>query len=67
MAWSPPPPLTPAPSPRLPARRSPLLSQQILALKACHRDNPFAKYWGVCNEAAKALNLCFKGEKAAKR
>jgi hypothetical protein len=41
--------------------------QTILALKHCHADNPIAKYWGVCNQAAKDLNLCLVAEKALKR
>jgi hypothetical protein len=41
--------------------------QYILALKQCHRDNPLAKFWGVCNQAAIDLNLCLQAEKAAKR
>lgn len=62
------PPLPPPPDRRCRRsarpRRAP---QQILALKQCHRDNPWAKYWGVCNQVAKDLNSCFKGEKVAKR
>ena len=53
--------------PPLPAAcRLPSL-QCILALKSCHRDNPIAKYWGVCNAAAYALNLCLAEEKVTRR
>ena len=41
--------------------------QYILALKKCHKDHFVAKFWGECNSAAVALNICLKGEKATKR
>lgn len=59
----PPPPLPPTPG--LPAPASRL--QYILALKGCHKDNPIAKFWGVCNQAAIDLNECLKEEKVVKR
>jgi hypothetical protein len=49
------------------ARCLPALLQCILALKACHRDNPIAKYWGECNAAAYALNICLAEEKFTRR
>ena len=60
-------PLAPAPCFIPCCRAAALLLQYILALKQCHADHPIAKYWGVCTDTAKALNLCFKGEKVAKR
>lgn len=45
----------------------PASSQYILALKQCHAGHPVAKFWGVCNDAAKALNVCLQEEKAEKR
>lgn len=46
---------------------APFRLQYILALKGCHKDNPIAKFWGVCNQAAIDLNLCLKEEKVVKR
>jgi hypothetical protein len=43
------------------------LLQYILALKQCHAGHPVAKFWGVCNDAAKALNVCLQEEKVEKR
>lgn len=40
--------------------------QQILALHKCHDDNPWAKYWGVCNDTLAELRACFKNEKRTK-
>ena len=34
---------------------------------ACHRDSPYAKFWGACNEQKWALDRCFREEKAINR
>ena len=57
----PPPPLDVQPAS---AHLRPL--QQILALHRCHDDNPWAKYWGVCNDTLAELRACFKNEKRTK-
>jgi hypothetical protein len=59
------PPTAARPQPT--ACRLPAPLQCILALKACHRDNPIAKYWGECNAAAYALNICLAEEKVTRR
>lgn len=41
--------------------------QKIEALVACHRDSPYAKFWGACNEQKWALDRCFREEKAINR
>jgi len=41
--------------------------QVIEALNRCHDENPFKKFFGVCNEAKVALNQCFVLEKERQR
>ncbi|KAL4428242.1 hypothetical protein ABPG75_002331 [Micractinium tetrahymenae] len=53
--------------PPLEIHQHPSCKEYILALKGCHKDNPVAKFWGVCNQVAIDLNLCFKQEKVVKR
>ncbi|PRW44355.1 G8 domain-containing [Chlorella sorokiniana] len=52
--------------PPLEIHQHPSCKEQILALHKCHDDNPFAKYWGVCNETLAELRACFKNEKRTK-
>lgn len=42
------------------------MSQVIEALKECHKQNPIAKFWGVCNEQKWALDRCLREEKKIK-
>lgn len=39
----------------------------IAALTKCHEENPRLKFFGACNEAKNALDMCFKAEKIRKR
>lgn len=43
------------------------VSQPIEALQRCHREHPYAKFWGTCNEFKYALDRCFAAEKTANR
>ncbi|CEG37437.1 Uncharacterized conserved protein [Plasmopara halstedii] len=36
---------------------------EIKALLDCHNDNPYAKFFGACNDVKSALDQCFKKEK----
>lgn len=36
-------------------------------LNLCHEENPRMKFFGACNEAKVALDMCFKAEKIKKR
>ena len=36
--------------------------QEIQGLESCHAGNPYAKFWGVCNDHKLALDRCFKAE-----
>lgn len=39
----------------------------IEALINCHNDNPYARFWGACNNHRLALDKCFTAEKDPKR
>lgn len=52
--------------PPLEIHQHPSCKEQILALHKCHDDNPWAKYWGVCNDTLAELRACFKNEKRTK-
>jgi COX assembly protein 2 len=39
----------------------------IEALKACHTGNPYAKFWGECNEAKALMDRCLRAEKERAR
>ena len=41
--------------------------EQIDALNACHRDNPWLKFIGVCNVPAAEVTRCFKAERSETR
>eukprot|EP00752_Nemacystus_decipiens_P005899 g5332.t1 len=34
---------------------------------ACHEENPYAKFFGACNDLKMALDKCFVTEKEEKR
>ncbi|XP_074646505.1 COX assembly mitochondrial protein 2 homolog [Tubulanus polymorphus] len=39
----------------------------IQALKQCHKDNPWKKFVGVCNELDKEVGRCLRKERESKR
>mmetsp|Transcript_3824 Transcript_3824/g.4313 ORF Transcript_3824/g.4313 Transcript_3824/m.4313 type:complete len:90 (-) Transcript_3824:124-393(-) len=53
--------------PPLNLRKNDLCKEAILALTNCHKDNPYAKFVGVCNDQKWALDKCFKEQKKIKR
>ncbi len=48
-------------------RPHPECGECIIALKKCHADNQYAKFWGACNDAKAELDWCFRQEKENKR
>ena len=36
-------------------------------LVKCHEDNPFAKFFGACNDVKTSMDKCFRDEKIARR
>lgn len=44
----------------------PLCRDAVIALKRCHRDNPWARTWGACNEQKDALDACLRKQKLYK-
>ncbi|CAL1529121.1 unnamed protein product [Lymnaea stagnalis] len=42
-------------------------NEVIAALKKCHKDNPFKKIFGACNELDQAMTKCLKQERELKR
>ena len=44
-----------------------LFLQEIEALVKCHKEHPYAKFWGTCNEVKWRLDACFREEKALNR
>jgi COX assembly protein 2 len=48
-------------------RPHPLCQNVVDELMACHENNPYMKFFGECNDAKAALDLCFKQEKEVKR
>eukprot|EP00884_Botryococcus_braunii_P011801 jgi/Botrbrau1/20621/Bobra.113_1s0046.1 len=53
--------------PPLHLHKHPHCREEILAIVTCHKDHPYAKFWGACNEQKWALDRCFREEKAIKR
>ena len=49
------------------SRPHPSCQDVIVALKLCHEENSFQKFFGVCNVQKKALDVCFLQEKKDKR
>ena len=45
----------------------PLCKQEVEDLVHCHRDNPYLKFFGVCNDAKTSMDLCFREEKNLRR
>mgnify|MGYP001051325571 CR=1 FL=1 len=48
-------------------RPHPSCEEMVLALKKCHTDNEFAKFWGACNEPKALMDRCFREEKERAR
>ena len=48
-------------------RPHPQCGETVNLLLACHKENPFKKYFGACNDQKLALDTCFKAEKELKR
>ena len=36
-------------------------------MESCHTNNPYLKFFGECNDAKAALDMCFREEKQKKR
>jgi COX assembly protein 2 len=53
--------------PPLHKSKHPHCVKHIDDLTQCHRENPIAKFWGVCNEQKWALDLCLREQKNLKR
>lgn len=39
----------------------------VKALEKCHAENNFMKFLGACNDAKRAMDVCFRMEKGVKR
>jgi COX assembly mitochondrial protein 2 len=44
-------------------RPHPDCSNFIESLNKCHSENEYAKFWGACNDAKAAMDICFREEK----
>jgi COX assembly mitochondrial protein 2 len=49
------------------SRPHPSCQDVIVALRACHEENSFAKFFGACNSQKKSLDECFLKEKKDKQ
>ncbi len=38
----------------------PLCESEVKALVTCHEERSIAKFWGACNDAKHALDMCFR-------
>ena len=52
--------------PPLTLENHPLCRDAVIALKRCHRDNPWSRSFGVCNEQKAVLDACLKKQKLLK-
>eukprot|EP00940_MAST-03C_sp_MAST-3C-sp2_P002235 g2235.t1 len=48
-------------------RPHPDCAEFVKALERCHAEKPFLKFLGACNDAKRAMDMCFREEKIAKR
>ena len=48
-------------------RPHPDCQEVIHELLNCHDENPYAKFFGVCNDQKRALDQCFRREKNKQR
>jgi len=53
--------------PHLAHEQHPDCVKQIDNLVNCHKDRPYAKFWGACNEHARLLDVCLGEEYEKKR
>lgn len=60
------PPRQCAMHPPLTLENHPLCRDVVIALKVCHRENPWARSFGVCNEQKWQLDACLKKQKLFK-
>lgn len=49
----------PPPPPPTPLRTAQIQHQEVKVLMACHEQNPYAKFFGACNDLKLALDQCF--------
>ena len=52
--------------PPLTLENHPLCRDVVIALKVCHRENPWGRSFGACNEQKWALDACLKEQKLFK-
>jgi hypothetical protein len=52
--------------PPLTLENHPLCREVVIALKLCHRENPWGRSFGACNEQKWALDACLKTQKLHK-
>jgi hypothetical protein len=52
--------------PPLTLENHPLCREVVIALKVCHRENPWSRSFGACNEQKWALDECLKKQKLFK-
>jgi len=45
----------------------PLCEGEVQALVKCHTDHNVAKFWGACNDAKHALDMCVRVSAGARR
>ncbi|KAI5480492.1 cytochrome c oxidase biogenesis protein Cmc1-like protein [Pseudohyphozyma bogoriensis] len=38
-------------------------AEVMRALKDCHANNPYLKFFGLCNDEKHNLNMCFRAER----
>lgn len=48
-------------------RPHPRCQKIVDLLLQCHEENPYAKYWGACNDPKIALDKCLRQEKEDRR
>eukprot|EP00924_Labyrinthula_sp_SR-Ha-C_P016158 snap_masked-scaffold_4-processed-gene-21.18-mRNA-1 protein AED:0.02 eAED:0.02 QI:0/-1/0/1/-1/1/1/0/64 len=48
-------------------RPHPDCQEVIKSLQACHRNHAVAKFFGKCNDAKGALDICLRAEKEKRR
>jgi hypothetical protein len=44
----------------------PLCETEVSSLVKCHEERYIAKFWGVCNDAKTALDMCFRVRRRAR-
>ena len=44
-------------------RPHPSCEEFVTAIRACHANNVYAKFWGACNEPKALMDRCFREEK----